>query len=297
VFAGLNVLGSKVTGRAETAIVALQAVILLALVVLGLFKADPEVISQSAAPSVMGVIVAGALLFNTYQGFGVVTNAAGEMSDPRRQLPRAMFAALIIVGAFYLAISSVLVATVPAERIVADSGHVLADFGDIVAGHAGFVVISVAALLAAASAVNATIFAASNVGYEMAEKREMSRSLTRTVWRGTSWSLVVSSAIVVLLVLFFPLQAVGSMTSLAFLVLYGAVNAGHLRLRRTTGARAWPLVAGVVVNALLFVALLGNAISQGQTSTWVALIAFVIGSFAFEAAFRAHERRHAQAGP
>ena len=53
---------------------------------------------------------------------------------------------------------------------------------------------------------------------------------------------------------------------------------------------------GVVVNALLFVALLGNAISQGQTSTWVALILFVVGSFVFEAAFRAHERHRDRAG-
>ena len=99
-------------------------------------------------------------------------------------------------------------------------------------------------------------------------------------------ALIVSAALIVLLVLSFPLSAVGQMTSLAFLLIYGAVSAGHLRVRSDTGARAWPLVAAVALNAALFLLLFGDAIRTGPASTWLALIGAIALSFALEAVYR-----------
>ncbi len=113
----------------------------------------------------------------------------------------------------------------------------LADGGEALAGRLGLVVIAAAALLATASAVNATIFAASNISYDEARKAELSRALSRTVGRNGNVALLVSGALVVVLVLFFPLAAVGQMTSLAFLIIYGAVSVGHLRVRDRTGGQ------------------------------------------------------------
>jgi hypothetical protein len=50
----------------------------------------------------------------------------------------------------------------------------------------------------------------------------MPQALTAGCWANT---LSTSTAVVILLVLFFPLDAVGQMTSLAFLVVYGAGSA------------------------------------------------------------------------
>jgi hypothetical protein len=46
-------------------------------------------------------------------------------------------------------------------------------------------------------------------------------------------------------VLFFPLAAVGQMASLAFLIVYGMVSVGHLRVYRDTGAKRWLLLLAV----------------------------------------------------
>ncbi|MFN9630154.1 MAG: hypothetical protein ACK59A_07980 [Cyanobacteriota bacterium] len=86
---------------------------------------------------------------------------------------------------------------------------------------------------------------------------------------------------VILLVLFFPLDAVGQMTSLAFLIVYGAVNAAHLRVRGKTGARAWPLLMAVAINAALFVSLLANIISSGSPATWITFLSLFCGTFVF----------------
>jgi amino acid transporter len=283
VFAAVNSVGSRLVGRAETVIVGVEAAILVGFVILGAFKADPSRLTSGGTPTLTGVVTGAALLYVTYQGFGVVTNAAGGMADPRRQLPRAMFGALGIVAVVYLAVSTLVVTLLDQPTIEQDAGHVLADVGQVVAGRTGFVIIAAAALLATASAVNATLFAASNIGYVVADNSQMPSGLRRSVGRGTPVALLLSAGLAVALVVAFPLSAVGQMTSLAFLVLYGAVSLGHLRLRQATGARAWPLVSAVTVNAVLFVALLVDAVRHASPATWITLVAALGGSFAFEA--------------
>lgn len=292
VFLLINLLGSKLVGRAETIIVLIELVILLGFALLGLSHAEPSRLTAGAAKGVLGVVTGAALLFVTYQGFGVVTNAADRMVEPRREIPRAMFLSLGIVAAVYIIISSLVVALIPQQTIIADAGHVLADAGGVAAGRVGFVVVAVAALLATSSAVNATLFASSNVGYDEARSGQISHLLTKTVGRSGTIALLTSALIVIVLILFFPLNAVGQMTSLAFLVVYGAVSAGHIRIRARTNTAAWPLMVAVALNTVLFVALLVDAISTGAPSTWITLLGALVGSFVFEAIFRA--RAHSQ---
>ncbi len=286
VFTAVNMVGTRLVGRAETAIIAVESAILLAFVGFAAGKADFGAVTAGPQGGTIGVLTGAALLYVTYQGFGVVTNTSGQMLRPSKQLPRAMFSALLVVAVVYLVISTLVVSLVPLPQIEADAGHVLADAGQAVWGNLGFLVISGAAILATASAVNATIFAASNIGYDVSENHQLSAALTRTVWRSTPVALLVSGLVTVVIVLFFPLAAVGQMTSLAFLVVYGAVSLGHLRVRRQTGAVAWPLVAAVVFNAGLFVVLLVDAVRSGSPATWITLVTALIGSFVFEAWYR-----------
>lgn len=286
VFAAINIFSSKLVGRAETVIIAFELVILIVFVAVGAGKADPSLLTADGNGGLVGMLTGAGLLYVTYQGFGVVANASGQMARPRRELPRAMFAALGIVTIVYLVISTLVVLLVPLPQIVADSGHVLADAGQAALGRVGFLAIAAAALLATASAVNATVFAASNVAADVSKHQELSVALSRTVWRNTPIALLVSAVVSMLLVLLFPLAAVGQMTSLAFLVVYGAVSAGHLRVRSQTGARAFPLVAAVVINTALFALLLWDAIAAGSVATWATLIAALLLSFVFEAFYR-----------
>lgn len=279
VFALVNRLGAQLVGRSQSVIIAVEMAILLALVALGVFSADPSRVTHALLPHPLSVLTAAALLYVTYQGFGVVANAAGDMADPHRELPRAMFLALGVVAAVYLTVSTLVVMLLPLATIVADAGHVLAAAGGAVAGRNGFLVIAAAALLATCSAVNATLFAASNIAVDLAQHGQLPRALAR-------WALPASAAAVILLVLFFPLDAVGQMTGLAFLVVYGAVSAAHLRVRGHTGARAWPLRLAVGVNAALFVLLLVDTMRTGTPATWITLLAALAGSFVFAAIFR-----------
>ena len=76
------------------------------------------------------------------------------------------------------------------------------------------------------------------------------------------------------------------MASLTFLIVYGTVSLGHLRVCRETGAKPWLLVLAVVLNLALFGVLPGYTIHTGPASTWITLLAVLVFSFVFEFGYR-----------
>jgi amino acid transporter len=282
----VNLIGSAFVGRSELFVVSIELAILATFAGFGLTKADPGRLSETGGGGWLGVLFAAGLLYVTYEGFGVVTNSAGDMRNPAKELPRAMFLALGIVIVVYITVSSIVVMTLSLSAIDADQGHVLADSGREILGRVGFVVIGVAALLATASAVNATMFGDANLAYMVSKAGELPKDFARGVWRGGIGGLFIAAAITAAFVLFFPLAAVGQMASLAFLIVYGTVSVGHLRVRRETGAKPWLLVVAVVLNLALFLLLLGYTIHTGPVSTWLTLLAVLVFSFIFEFTYR-----------
>jgi amino acid transporter len=282
----VNLIGTKFVGRSEIFVVSIELAILAVFVVLGLTRADPGRFADNGGHSWLGIFFAAGLLYVTYEGFGVVTNSAGDMPNPARELPRAMFLSLGIVIVVYVLVSSVIVMTLTLPTMDANQGHVLSEAGQQILGRVGFVVIGVAALLATASGVNATMFGDANLAYMVSKTGELPADFARGVWRGGTAGLFVAAAITAAFVLFFPLAAVGQMASLAFLIVYGTVSLGHLRVYRETGTKRSLLVLAVVLNLALFALLLGYTIHTGPASTWITLLAVLALSFVFEVVYR-----------
>jgi amino acid transporter len=228
-------------------------------------------------------------LYINYQGFGVVTNSSNAMQEPQKELPIAMFSALILVTIAYVMVSTAVILLLSSAQIVLYSGHVLANAAQIVAGKMGFVVIGASALLACAAALNATIFAASNIAADMARKKSISNVLGESILKTQLRALSISAVLVVALVMAFPLDVVGKMASLAFLLVYAAITYGHIRVRKQTGAKLWPLWTAIIINLSLFATLFINVIESAPTSA-IALGLALIGSFALEATTRRYLR-------
>ncbi|HVQ49824.1 MAG TPA: APC family permease [Mycobacterium sp.] len=282
----VNMVGSKLVGRSETFVVAIELAILAVFAVFGLMKSDPARFADNGDHHWLGVLFAAGLLYVTYEGFGVVTNSAGDMRDPAKELPRAMYTALAIVVVVYVVISTIVVMLLSLPAMDVNQGHVLSEAGAAAMGHAGFVVIGVAALLATASGVNATMFGDANLAYMVSKSGELPANFARGVWRGGTGGLFIAAVITAGFVMFFPLAAVGQMASLAFLIVYGTVSLGHLRVYRETGAKPWLLVLAVALNLALFALLLGYTIHTGPASTWITLLAVLVLSFVFEVVYR-----------
>ena len=284
----LNVLGTSLVGKVESLVIGLVIISLLVFSAMGFQQVDIHHFS-AAGSSLEGVVIAAGILYINFQGFGVVANASASMKAPQRELPVSMFSALLLVTVIYLAVSIVVVLLMSQQLISADNGHVLADAARMVAGKMGFIVISISALLACAAAVNATIFAASNIAADVARKREVSSALGGTVLKSNLRSLTISSLGVIALVLLFPLNEVGKMASLGFLLVYAAVSYGHLRVYQKTGANPKILWLAIIVNLTLFTALFVNTVHTAPSSA-IAMVVALVGSFVIEAISRLRKK-------
>jgi amino acid transporter len=274
----INLLGPSLVGRAETFAIGLVVISLLVFSAMGFHQANFSTFSMGGG-SIEGIAVAAGLLYINFQGFGVVTNSSSAMRQPQKELPVAMFSALILVTIAYLAVSSAVVLLMPLSSIQAHNGHVLAEAGQIVAGKMGLILISISALLAA------TIFAASNIAADVAKKIEVSAVLGNRILKNNLHALTVSSIGVIILALIFPLNEVGQMASLAFLLVYAAITYGHIRIHQKTGANPKILWCAIVINLSLFTALFLNTIKTAPSSAFSLIIALFL-SFGIETVYR-----------
>jgi len=152
-------------------------------------------------------------------------------------------------------------------------------------GQAGFTLIAIAALLSTASAVNATLFGSTNVAYQIAKNGGLPPAFDRKLWGRDVEGLFITSGLVIAFVLVFPLSAVASMGSAGFLLVYTAVNIGHMRIRKQTGAKTWPVVTSAITCLSLFVVLCYNMISSAPASA-IALGVTLVSCLLFEIVYR-----------
>ncbi len=286
--AGINLLGTGIVGKAETLAIGFVTLALILFSIDGIHVADVGAFKMTGW-SINGIAIATGILYINYQGFGVVTNSSNAMQAPQKELPLAMFSALILVTIAYVLVSTAAILLLTPAQMAIDNGHVLADAAHIAAGKLGFAVIGASALLACAAALNATIFAASNIAADMANKLTISKALGESVLKTELRALTVSAILVIALVLVFPLDVVGKMASLAFLLVYAAITYGHILVRKKTGAKLWPLWAAIIINLSLFATLFVNVVESTPGSA-IALVSALIGSFAIEAASRKYRR-------
>ncbi|MDX1902352.1 MAG: APC family permease [Gammaproteobacteria bacterium] len=254
-FTLLNMLGASTVGKAELFIVAVKVSILILFAVTGLFFIHPDHLSISHWSQWDHIFFGAGVLFIGYEGFGLITNAAADMANPETTLPIALYLSVFIVIAIYIAVSIAVIGNLSPNEILASGDYALAQAAKPFLGIWGFKLIALAALFSTASAINATLFGAANVCYMVARDGELPAAFERRSWRNASGGLLMTALITLLFILFFDLSGIAMMGSGAFLIIYAAVNAGHLRILEQTGAKKSIIVTSLILCLALFVLL------------------------------------------
>ena len=171
-----NARGVHTTARLQLGLAGVLAALLLVAVVTAL----PE--SRSAnwtpfAPHGWGAVgTAASLLMLSFIGWEAVSHLAGELRDPARQLPRAIFAALAIVVVLYLGLA---IATIGVLGTAAPSDVPLADLMAAGLGSVGRSVTAGLAVLLTMGAMNAYVAAAVQLAGALAEEGSAPAALGR----------------------------------------------------------------------------------------------------------------------
>lgn len=248
-FALINLGGVREMARAEKIVVFVKLAVLAAFALAGLIYMDPAQLAPATYPPVSMIFYSVAITFFAYEGFRVITNTAEDMVDPARTLPRAMLSAICIVMVLYVALSIAVFGNLPPERVAAAKDYALAEAARPVFGQTGFVIVAIAALFSTASAINAALFSATNVTYEMARKGELPALFGKPVGHSRQ-GLIVSSVAIIVMAVFFDLSAIAEIGALMMLFIHVVTHIGHLRLLTQTGAARGLIVLAIVGNGL-----------------------------------------------
>ena len=291
-FTAVNLDGAKAMARLENLVVLVKMLVLVGFAVIGLAYIVPARLAPATYPPIATIFYSVAVTFFAYEGFRIVTNAAEDMRDPARQLPRAIVTAILLVMAVYVAIALSVFGNLAPGDVVAAKDFALAEAARPILGQLGFSIVAVSALFATASAINASLYAVTNVTYPLAKLGELPAAFSRPIAHSRE-GLVVSAGIVILLAVFFDLSAIASIGALSMLLIHMTVHLGHLRLLRETGARPGLIVLAVFANAAA-IALGGFHLAQRSPLLLAWIAGFFVLALAVEVALNRLTARSVQ---
>jgi amino acid transporter len=100
----VNVRGVRTGARLVEVVTVAKLAPLLFLIVVGLFRSTPSNLVWTGLPAAKDVARATFILTFAFTGAETVLNTSGEVRDPIRTIPRAIFSGLFIVAALYIGV-------------------------------------------------------------------------------------------------------------------------------------------------------------------------------------------------
>jgi amino acid transporter len=275
VMVGLNLTGAKFVALAQSVIV------LGVLVVFGFFiwitvkDADFSKLAFSGYPSFSKILASVALTFFAYLGFNVITFAVGDLGNPARELPRAMYQALGITTVVYVLISIGVFGTLTVAQVIQYGERAIAEAARPALGDAGYTIMAVAALLATAGATNATLYASGNLTGMLAEEGLFPAFFGAGSRLGKKAGLLITGGLVLLIANLADLSAIASVGSAVALVIFLLVGLAGYRLRAETGSNRELVLTAMGLTAVVL-AFFAVDTWQNAPETFVAIIGILI---------------------
>ena len=284
----VNVFAASLVIRSENAFNAVKLILLSAFIVAGLLtpmewsRLGPE---NFVTP--LGLVAGAMLIFLNYEGFELIANASNDVADPKRSLPIAYLGGVLMVIGLYVLIVMVTVGHLSFAEVATVSDHALSAAAENIMGRTGYIAIAVAALLATSSAINATFYSTGRLAYIIAKSGELPTEIERS-FRGEHFEgTLITAGLALVIANLVPLEAIATMGSAGFLLLFMAVNVANLRLARDTGSRTWiSALAALSTGAALVILCIQVAENPATRNHLWILLGMIVVSFAIEGVYR-----------
>jgi basic amino acid/polyamine antiporter, APA family len=291
VLATINLVGIRQAAIVSNVFTIGKIIPIMIFIAVGLFYLNPQAFALGPRPATGAFSQSVLLLIYAFTGFEMAAIPAGEVKDPKKNLPHALLIAIGVVAFLYILVQVVCVGTFPE---LAQSQKPLADAGMRFMGAAGAAIISAGAIISITGNLNILLLSGSRVPFAMADQKQLP-SFIGSVHRrfATPYvAILITAAVMLLLTLNSSFVAALTISAIARLVTYGAtcIALPVFRRRSDVPAASFRLHYGTVIAilALLLAAwLLAN-------STWkearAAAIAAAVGLLIYFS-FRFYSRR------
>jgi len=288
---GVNYFGVKASGAVQEFFTFLKIALILGLVFGALFSGHGSWSNFSTSIPVAGkftgFIAALVAALWAYDGWNNVTMVAGEVENPRRNLPLALIVGTAVVGALYILANVAYFYVLPAAKVAA-ADRVAADVATVFLGNKGGAFVAVAAMVSIFAAINGSILSGSRVPFAMAADGRFFKTIAtiHPRFHGPSNAVIFLCAVAALLSLTGTYEQLFNYVIFASWIFYGITAAAviALRIRRPQAERPYrcwgypvlPAVFVIVAGALSVSILFENT---GRALVGLAIIALGVPAF------------------
>ncbi len=279
----LNIKGTRESGSFQVIITVSKVLLLIWFIFGGLPQVNMELLAERFNADVAKIGSTAAMVFITFFGFSAIAASAGEVKNPVKTIPRAIFIAMGIVTLLYTLVVMVMVAAGLSEYSEAAMGVAARQF----LGPIGGMVIVAGAIFSMLSASNASIMAGSRVTLSMSQLKHLPEEfgIINPQTRTPVIAVTLIGGMILIFVISLPLEDLAHFADTVLLLVLIIVNGGliyHRRkfpnIERPFRVPLVPLLPalGILANLYLLSQILHHVVPMVM-----ALVSLVLGILAF----------------
>jgi amino acid transporter len=266
-----NIHGVKDGVRTMSVLTVLKVVPLLLLVALGLQHVTGATLLPAGDIAIENLGGTTLLLIYAYVGFETIGVTAGETNEPRKTIPAALVRTVVLTGLLYFLIVLVFVSLVPPGDYASAT---LVDVGRSLAGTAGALVITLAAVFSIGGNLAGSMLAAPRIIFALADKGQLPAWFARVHERHATPhnAVLVMGAMALSLALSsnFVSLAVGSavVRLIAFVICIAALPRIRHSADAATREKAYRLPGGLAIPGIAMLVCVWLVL-QSQLEDWL----------------------------
>ena len=202
-----------------------------------------------------GFVASVALSILAFKGFTTITNSGAEVTDPHRNVGKAIIWSIALCVVVYLLVAFAVGSNLTIDRIVAAKDYALAEAAQPALGQTGFYLTVGLALVATASGLIASVFAVSRMLAMLTDMKMIPHSHFGMPGTIKDHTLVYTVVIASFLTVFFDLSRIASLGAFFDLVIDMIIHWGVFRhMREEIGAKGWVLLTAMALDAVVLTA-------------------------------------------
>jgi APA family basic amino acid/polyamine antiporter len=281
--------GVRESARANVLMVVVKIAVLLFFVVVAATAFEADNYAPFAPLGVAGVGMAASSIFFSFIGLDAVSTAGEEVRDPRRNLPRAIVGALVVVTVVYLLVAVAAVGAQPAAEFEGQEAGLAVILEQVTGARWPAILLAAGAVISIFSVTLVTMYGQTRILFAMSRDGMIPSMFGRVdARRRTPVQGTLAVAVFVgLLAGFVPLDFLIDLTSMGTLVAFTVVSVGVMVLRRTApnlsrGFRVpgYPVVPVLSVAFCLYLITGLPGVTWALFGVWLAIAAVVYVSYA-----------------
>jgi amino acid transporter len=239
VFVLVNILSVKGMGKIEDIMVYTKLVILtiISFVLINNSQTTiPVLLQNNGDTNILSILIVASITFVAYEGFQLVIHAVNEMENPEKNIPKAIYSAIIITIFIYVVISLGAILSLPFEDIIQNKEYALATGAGKLLGQWGTDLVILGALLATSSAISGTLFGASRLITVIAKDGYLPGFLIKRNNHIPVYAIVSMATLAFLLVLAGGLELILEFGSVTFLLVSLLMAYANFKIRDLTNS-------------------------------------------------------------